>query len=107
MTRALWRSRWPDVLAADLTLGRRHHCFRGEAELRLQRLERGRGAEGTHCDDLPGCAGPSIPSERGRLLDHHACGDLGREHVVPVAVTLPIEQFPRRHTDHTCLDAFT
>src|SRR5215469_10074793 len=65
-----------------------------EAELRLDLLDRRRGAEGFHADDGSVGAGVPAPAEVGALLDSDPGVDLRRQHLVAVSLVLLLEQLP-------------
>src|SRR5712691_6670049 len=82
-----------------------HHVARVEAELLLQVLEGGRGAEGPHADDPAGEARVAVPAEGRALLDADPGGDRGGKDAVLVLPRLAVEQLPGWHADDTAPDA--
>ena len=69
--------------------------IRLKAELALQRLERGGGAEGVHADDPSVGSDVPLPTERRALHDRNARTHLWRQHACPVGLRLVFENIPR------------
>src|SRR5215510_15973731 len=91
-------------LPAQYLLGRRHDARRLEAELLLKRLQRGRGPERLHADDVATASDVALPSERGGLFDGDPRLHGGRQNAITVLLSLVVEDLPRRHRDDTRAD---
>src|SRR5262249_36136742 len=82
----------------------RGYLTRLEAILLLQLLQRCRGSECLHTNDVARRADVALPSESGSLL-HGDAGFHGRgQHAVSVRLRLVVEDLPRRHRNHTRAD---
>ena len=92
-------------LLPELLLRRRHHVVGGEAEVLEQVLERRRGPEAPHPQDLPGPPHVGLPAEHRRLLHGDAGGHRGGEHRLAVLGRLLLEQLPAGHADRPGADA--
>src|SRR5215470_16817292 len=89
---------------AQYLLGRRHDTLRLEAELLLKRLQRRRGPERLHADDVASASDVALPPERGGLFDGDPRLHGGREHAVTILLRLVVEDLPGRHRDDARAD---
>ena len=81
----------------QLFLRRGDDAVRVEAELPLEFLERGRGAECLHADDRARFAHVALPTQRRGLLDGDAGFDFAGQNAVSVFARLMIENIPGGH----------
>src|SRR2546421_4077378 len=89
---------------SKLCLRRTDKLLRCKPELDQQILQRRRRAKGSHPNDRPLQAGIMGPAQRRGLFLGDPCRHLRQQDVVTVVLTLPLKQFPGRHTHHTGLD---
>src|SRR5262249_59777707 len=81
---------------AQYLLGRRHDTLRLEAELLLKRLQRRRGPERLHADDVASASDVALPSERGSLFDGDPRRHGGRQPALTVFLRAVGADFPPR-----------
>src|SRR5680860_1058327 len=88
------------ALALQRCLGSLCHVLRGEAEVGVEVLGRGRRAEAVHADRLAVLGHPALLSKGSSGLHRHPCAAGGREDAVAVALVLLEEAVEAGHAHH-------
>src|SRR6185295_391655 len=94
------------LLSANRRFGLRHDVLDREPEQLEQRSAGRRSPVALHADKLAAWAEIFLPTLLDTGLDGDAGGHLLRQHRLAVGCVLLVEQFPARHADEPCLDAF-